>query len=401
MPVFYFKDNYNFVTLPTFIIYFTFIIFSFSQIIKKENKISSFFLIVSIFYLVIKFTRISEFGNDIPAVSFSILSIYYFFKFIEEEQLKRKNNYFFNNFSFATFAILIKFSSIPVIILTFYLFFKNYKILKNNIYKPNYLFIYSLGLIFFIQQFIYTGCFIFPSKLTCLDVSWFDQYFLSSKNRLELVNKSYFATARDILSEEEYLRNFNWIPYWFKRNYLGILEHLATMIIPLAIFLMILKKKFNQKILIFKELKFFTFFILVGFVFWFNFSPVYRFGIIYFLSLIFLITLFIYSGKTFSKKIFINFIFIFLIFNFSKNIIRISNEEKIFLGIKKIENNFIPNTHYENNLVKVFQPDIEANEKKGNGWQGRLCWDIKFLCTKNKIMINKKNNYFIIQKLRN
>ena len=107
MPVFYFKDNYNFVTLPTFIIYFTFIIFSFSQIIKKENKISSFFLIVSIFYLVIKFTWISEFGNDIPAVSFSILSIYYFFKFIEEEQLKRKNNYFFNNFSFATFAVLI------------------------------------------------------------------------------------------------------------------------------------------------------------------------------------------------------------------------------------------------------------------------------------------------------
>ena len=242
LPFFYIKGNYNLVTLPTFLIYFGFIIFSINQIIKqKENKISCFFLIVTSFYLILKFTRISEFGNDIPAVIFSALSIFNFFRFLEEEDTDKKKNYFFNNFIFASFAILIKFSSIPIILITIYLFFKNYKFLINDIFKIDYIFVYSLCLIFFIQQFIYTGCFIFPSKLTCMDVSWFDKNYLNAGRRLSLINKSY-ASARGILTPEEFLRNFNWIPFWFNRSYIGISEHLATMIIPLIIFLSILKK---------------------------------------------------------------------------------------------------------------------------------------------------------------
>lgn len=398
LPFFYIKGNYNLVTLPTFLIYFGFIIFSINQIIKqKENKISCFFLIVTSFYLILKFTRISEFGNDIPAVIFSALSIFNFFRFLEEEDTDKKKNYFFNNFIFASFAILIKFSSIPIILITIYLFFKNYKVLINDIFKIDYIFVYSLCLIFFIQQFIYTGCFIFPSKLTCMDVSWFDKNYLNAGRRLSLINKSY-ASARGILTPEEFLRNFNWIPFWFNRSYIGISEHLATMIIPLIIFLSILKKNTDQIIFKFKEIKFFTFSIFLGFMFWLNFSPVYRFGIVYFLSIVFLCLLIIYKQKKFSKKIFINLILIFLLFNFSKNIVRITKENKLFFGIKKIENDYIENTKYKNNPIKIFQPDMTANAKKGNGWQGRLCWDIKFLCTKNKVIIEEKKNYLFIKR---
>ena len=399
LPFFYIKDNYNLVTLPAFLIYFVFIVFSISQIIKqKENKISCFFLIVTNFYLILKFTRISEFGNDIPAVIFSILSLYNFFRFFEEEDVDKKKNYFFNNFIFASFAILIKFSSIPIILITIYLFFKNYKFLINDIFKKKYAFVYSLCFIFFVQQFIYTGCFIFPSKLTCIDVSWFDKNYLNAGRRLSLINKSY-ASAKGILTEEEFLRNFNWITYWFERSYIGILEHLATMLVPLVIFLLILKKNTSQIIFKFKEIKFFIIFIFLGFMFWLNFSPVYRFGIVYFLSIIFLLSLIIYKQKKFSKKIFINLVFIFLLFNFSKNIMRLTNENKLFFGIKKIENDFMENTQYKNNSIKIFQPDMIANAKKGNGWQGRLCWDIKFLCTKNKVIIEKKKDYLFIKKI--
>ena len=398
LPFFYIKGNYNLVTLPTFLIYFGFIIFSINQIIKqKENKISCFFLIVTSFYLILKFTRISEFGNDIPAVIFSALSIFNFFRFLEEEDTDKKKNYFFNNFIFASFAILIKFSSIPIILITIYLFFRNYKFLINDIFKIDYIFVYSLCLIFFIQQFIYTGCFIFPSKLTCMDVSWFDKNYLNAGRRLSLINKSY-ASARGFLTPEEFLRNFNWIPFWFNRSYIGISEHLATMIIPLIIFLSILKKNTDQIIFKFKEIKFFTFSIFLGFMFWLNFSPVYRFGIVYFLSIVFLCLLVIYKQKKFSKKIFINLILIFLLFNFSKNIVRITKENKLFFGIKKIENDYIENTKYKNNPIKIFQPDMTANAKKGNGWQGRLCWDIKFLCTKNKVIIEEKKNYLFIKR---
>ncbi len=43
---------------------------------------------------------------------------------------------------------------------------------------------------------------------------------------------------------------------------------------------------------------------------------------------------------------------------------------------------------------------MEANAEKGNGWQGRLCWDIKFLCTKNKVIIDRNMGYLIIKKKR-
>ena len=95
MSTFYLKDNFNFVTLPNFLIYLTFIIFSVNQIIKNEKNISYLFLIVSIFYLILKFTRISEFGNDIPAIIFSILSIFYFFRFMEQEEIEKKKRLFF------------------------------------------------------------------------------------------------------------------------------------------------------------------------------------------------------------------------------------------------------------------------------------------------------------------
>ena len=390
MSTFYLKDNFNFVTLPNFLIYLIFIIFSVNQITKNEKNISYFFLIVSIFYLILKFTRISEFGNDIPAIIFSILSIFYFLRLMEQEEIEKKKDYFFYNFSFAIFAILIKFSSIPIIIFSIFIFLKHHKILIKDIFKFKFVLIYSLGLIFFFQQFIYTGCFIFPSKISCLDVSWFDEYFLTSKERLELVNKSYFAIGKDFLSPQEYLKNFNWVPYWFQRNHIGILEHLLTMIVPLLLFLLMLKNDKKKNLLNLNGFYFFIFFTIIGFIFWFNFSPVYRFGIVYFLSLTLLATFFIYKKKSFSRKIFINFLLIFLVFNFSKNISRLIQEDKLFFGIKKIDNEYIENKNNYKNAIKIFMPDFEENKKKGNGWQGKLCWDIEFLCTKNKVSISKK-----------
>ena len=75
------------------------------------------------------------------------------------------------------------------------------------------------------------------------------------------------------------------------------------------------------------------------------------------------------------------------------------DENKIFFGIKKFDNSYVLNSKNSGNIISTFQPDIKANALKGNGWQGRLCWDIKFICTKNKINIQKRNNYYIIKKM--
>ena len=89
LSVFYIKNNFNFVTLPSFLIYFTFLIYSINQIFfHKKYSNSNYFLVVCVFYLILKFTRISEYGNDIPALIYSIFAIFFFLKYNEEDDLE-------------------------------------------------------------------------------------------------------------------------------------------------------------------------------------------------------------------------------------------------------------------------------------------------------------------------
>ena len=92
--IFFFKNNnFNFLTLPSFLLFIFFIFFSISKLLKKkELKSSDYYLIVTLFYFIIKFTRVSEFGVDLPAIIFSILSIYYFIKFFEVDKISEKKN---------------------------------------------------------------------------------------------------------------------------------------------------------------------------------------------------------------------------------------------------------------------------------------------------------------------
>jgi hypothetical protein len=391
-------NNFNFVTLPTFLTYIVFIFFCFKKNIEYSGKkISNYFLLISLFYFIVKFTRLSEFGNDIPSTIFSILSIFYFLKFSETSDLKKCRRLFFFNFAFSIFAILIKFSCIPILFLTIYLFIKNYKKLIIEIFRIEFIIIYLLVLFFFLQQFFYTGCLIFPSQYSCFNVSWFNNEILSLRENLELTNKSYFS-VNTVLSKEEYLKKFSWLPFWAQRNYSEILEHLTTILLPISLLFIFSNKSNKKNNLKFNNKKLFLIFILIGFIFWLKLSPVYRFAIPYFLSLIFILTFDIYSLREFSKKSFIIFILIALTFNFSKNLLRLSNKSQIYYGIEKINNLFITEKSSTNNFIDVFTPDLTNNQ---NGWQGRLCWDIPFLCTYSKININKRKGYLFLSKLNN
>ncbi len=395
----FYIGNINFITIPTYILYVVFVIFSLNELLNDNKKnYSIFFLLICTLYILLKFTRISEFGNDLPALVFAVLSIYNFFKFNETTNEQKKIFIFFCSFCFSIFAILIKFSCIPLLFLPVYLFFKNYRFLCSEILKLNYFLIYFLSLTFFFQQFIYSGCFIFPSDLTCIEVSWFDSEFVKLKDKIELTNKSFYVENHNY-SKEDYLKNFTWVPFWFERNYSEILEHLSTIIIPIIIILLLSKKNREKQLYKLENFNFFSFFVVCGFLFWFTFSPVYRFGIIYFLSLVFLLTLKFYKNRFFSSKIIFSIICVCLIFNFSKNILRIIENDKVFFGLKKIENSFINISNSKNNFISINKPDIEKNIK--NGWQGRLCWDIEFLCSYNEINVNKKYGYLIISKLKN
>ena len=394
--IFFVQDkNFDLLTLPSFILYISFLFFSFNKITSAKNfTTSDYYLVVTIFYFLLKFTRISEYGVDLPAIIFSILAIYYIFKFSETEPIEERKNYFFLIIIFSTFSILIKLSTAPIILLSFYLYVKYFEYLKFSIFESKYLLVYSLLISFFIQQFIYTGCFLFPTNLTCLNVSWFNQDYLKLSQGLELVNKSY-NLAKDIFTPEEYIKNFNWIYFWIKRNFIEISEHLLTIILPSVLFLLFLKKK-KENIFIFKENIFIYAFLFVGLIFWFYFSPVYRFAIYLFLTLIFMLLLNLFVRKQFSKKVFIIFFSIFILFNFSKNILRLDNKNDIYFGIQKIHNKYVKNIEYSNKYASIFFPDNKNNSK--NGWQGRLCWDIPFICSYNNLNIYRKNDYLFLIK---
>ena len=394
--IFFLNDkNFNFLTLPSFLLFVAFVLFSFQQLISKNDKLASdYFLLTTIFYFILKFTRISEFGVDLPTSIFSILSIYFFLKFSEVDLISERKEYFFLISIFTFFSILIKLSTIPLILLPIFLYLKHFKVLKFDIFNFKFLLIYSLLTIFLIQQFIYTGCFFFPSKLTCLNVSWFSEENLELSKQLKLINKSY-GVANDIYTPREYLENFNWLSFWFKRNFVEISEHLLTIILPLLLFFSIQKQKINHRFILKDKLGLYIF-LFFGFLFWLNFSPVYRFAIHLFLTLIFVLLINSSISKNFSKKFFFIFMITFILYSFSKNMIRLNKVDTIFFGILKIDNAFILNEKNTNELVKIYQPDIKNNSS--NGWQGRLCWDIPFICSSNKLHIRKKNGYLIINK---
>ena len=117
-----------------------------------------------------------------------------------------------------------------------YLYIKYFKDLKFLLLGKKYILVYFLLIFFLVQQFVYTGCFLFPTDFTCLNVSWFNQEYLKLPQKLELINKSY-SLAREILTPEEYLENFNWVYFWFKRSFVEIFEHLLTIVLPSLFFL--------------------------------------------------------------------------------------------------------------------------------------------------------------------
>ena len=69
-----------------------------NNIFKNENwKLSKLFSVLLIFYYVLKFTRISEFGLDLPSAIYSNLSILFFIKFFETDNTYEKKKFFFLN----------------------------------------------------------------------------------------------------------------------------------------------------------------------------------------------------------------------------------------------------------------------------------------------------------------
>ena len=198
-----------------------------------------------------------------------------------------------------------------------------------------------------IKNVIVSGCILYPVKSLCSDKFIWSN--IQTVKNVSVENEAwtkgwpdYVKNQKDnienIVSKEDYSKNFFWLKYWSK----GHLKKILKIIIPyiLALLLIVIFLRLNQK----KSKKFaknneYIFFISTMFLasfFWFLKVPVFRYGYSYFISMVSLI--FAYYCVHFDtykiniKKI-VNFFVLFCIITISlKNIIRITKTDNNYIN---------------------------------------------------------------------
>lgn len=166
------KSKFNLITF--FILFFL----SFKSFQQKKKKDSDYFLIIFFVLICLQYFKYSDLWNifdsiasaetDIASGIYLTFGIYYFLKIFE-----KKDNYdlilitsllLFISLSIKVTAFI---SAFVQLCLLYYLFFKNRKNLKKIL-----LILVLLYSIFFIKNFINSGCIIFPISFTCFEPFW-------------------------------------------------------------------------------------------------------------------------------------------------------------------------------------------------------------------------------------
>ena len=348
-------------------------------------------------FFLIKFSKLNSYGLDVPANILLILSIFYFLQLIF---CKKKNVDLFKILSvILIFSFSIRIGSALFLILLLYTFFKK-KFYTNLIFTKFFLFTTLFLILWIIQQFLYTGCLVFPYEFLCFDkLIWADKDFiLKFKEGTFLANKSYESYSGN-LTYNEYFKNFNWVSTWFLRNKIELFEYIGLFFFIVIISFVISKKNLLIKIDEEKNsyLRILLITIFLSFLIWFLNSPSIRMGNHLFLSLIFFL---IFFPPFFKKNLFIILskkaitlilVLSFLVFSI-KHYSRIS---------KNIDNNLEPWPEFKKiAYYEERKSGLKINRViNGNSPQLTVCWDVKFLCLRshlNNLKINKIYDYIVL-----
>ena len=387
----------KFIHFANSVLFFSVLIYFFNFLFNKKNiynfPLSSLYSLLAISFFLIKNSRLNSFGVDVPGHIYASIIFFLFLNFCENKDFVfRKITFYIISF-FSIFVILIKLSYIPLILIPFICLFFEKKILNIKLF----IFLFSFGISWVIQQVAYTSCVIFPLDFTCFNfLSWYSESFINGAAfSLEYINKSYWVYEGS-LTESEYVKNFNWVGTWFSRNLIELIENIIIFIIILFSLLIVnffSKKNFKAPIKSYLLVAMIP--IFFGFLLWFLKAPVTRYGIFYLNSFILLIFLFLFEGRLISNlnyKFIIIVLSISLTFNITKNINRISKLDPYenFPFPKKIK--IVYDSVKNNNLTfnsPISQGDVQSS----------VCWDTPVYCRAGKfdnINIIKKNSYTFI-----
>ena len=266
-------------------VFFVLTIITFLNYLKRtDSKNLKIFMLIIISFLLIKFYRIQEFGNDYQAIILLLFSQFLIFQYYLNNNT---NSYLVNKIIFFSFfAIMFRIYSLFIIPTLFILFLNKEKIFKLISKKLIILALVTFSLTAF-TSFINSGCIFMPIKQTCLKkevISWSYINKIDNLNiRLKSFNTSYFSYKKEVkdhLSEEEWVKNFSWFSYHIKsERFIKPLSKTLFIIILLFSLAIIF---FNKKKLIKRNLNkkdfLVIFFILLSFVAWIFNTPLLRAG---------------------------------------------------------------------------------------------------------------------------
>lgn len=326
--------NNHGILLPTASIFSFFIIYLIKEIINNFHKKSYCIFLFFIFsYSIYGYSRYSEFGNDVIAHLYLILTFIFFQKYFDKDNID--SNLINKLFLLSFFSFLQKTTMLFGILIPFYclIFLKK----KLSFFKFFNLLPFAFLIFWFIKNLLISGCMIYPVPMTCFEkFNWYTNninYQISAIHQSlenEAWSKGYPDQKGSQLSFEEYISNFNWIKTWLPNHGLLIFKKISIFIFFMLFFFFLVKKKkitnndYNDnKTLILLVIS------TLGSIVWFIRFPTYRYGSSYIVMTFILINIF-YFHKNYKfvetvkfKKIILFFLIIFISLFIMKNSIRI------------------------------------------------------------------------------
>jgi len=313
---------------------FSFIVLFFIYEIKSKIHSNFYKLLIFLFLfnILILMNRYGEFGNDSPAHMFFFLSVIKLFS----NSYMDKETQFVKILFYSLYAFLIKTFLIFAFLIPLFFLYKNKKFFAKFFFTKKTLLVSTLILLWFIKNFIQSGCLIYPLNITCSkSVSWSSYSNKIANPRIQEISgeawsKDFPNRENKKILEEEYISNLDWINTWRKIHFSVVVKNL----LPISLLVILLKIiKYNN--LRHKDLisfrKEISFLLLLSFftsLYWFFKFPLFRYGSSYLISLIIFIYIFsLYFEKKesfyqkeikFLKNIILIIFFILLLKNFKR-----------------------------------------------------------------------------------
>ena len=324
---------YKFVNVSIFITYFCVLGYFYHQSkISRLNKLENFFCNFLLILLIIKFTRLSEYGYDY-ITQFLLLIVFHKIFFYKNDIIE-----VYKSLLIFIFTILIKPVAILFSPLFLILFYKNnVKQLFLKISKKFLVILFLLQVILLSNSFIRTGCIFYPLNLSCFPkdiIKWSAKDDLKSySNMVQLWAKGYYHQDKskydEKLSEKNFKDNFNWVKYWIDIHFFYKISEFLLIIISIFIVFLIFIIKVQWRSFLYKSKEPFISILLsfLSIFFWFNFAPDFRFGFAALLIFTFCIFIFFFKKDFFfiEKRMKIFLCLAILFFNI-KNFNRIYKE---------------------------------------------------------------------------